>query len=62
MTEQERHALLEEMARAMEPEAWAEYDAGNGRCTNQAGWKCMDTMVHAASAIEVLVAKGIIER
>lgn len=49
-------AAIEKLARAMEPEAWAEYGAGDGVCTNDAGWKCMDSVKTAQRLIRVFPA------
>jgi hypothetical protein len=57
----DRRTLLDQVARAMEPEAWAEYDAGKGRCTNQSGWKCLDSLDHAAKALDFLEGKKLLK-
>lgn len=53
-----RGELYDELARAMEPKAWAEYDEGHGVCTNQAGWKCLESLEQAIRAITFLEKKG----
>lgn len=47
---------MNKLARAMDPEAWAEYDAGQGTCNNQAGWKCLDTIRYAQRLIRAFPA------
>jgi len=47
MTETQVEQAIDNLARAMSPDAWAEYDAGNGVCTNSAGWECIDTIKKA---------------
>lgn len=37
-------ARIDWLARLIAPEAWAEYDAGRGRCSNMAGWACLDSL------------------
>lgn len=32
------------LARLIAPEAWKEYDAGNGQCTNAAGATCIESL------------------
>jgi len=44
-------AAVTKIARAMEPEAWAEYDAGDGTCANEDGWKCIDSIKAAQRLI-----------
>lgn len=46
LTEQE-DAAVDRMARAMDPEAWGEYDDGDGRCSNGAGHACNQSIRHA---------------
>lgn len=46
------------LCRALEPEAWEEYDAGNGVCSNQAGWKCLASVEAAARAMDLLHELG----
>lgn len=53
-----RMELGDELARAMEPEAWAEYDEGNGICSNAAGWKCLESINHVAAVMNLLARKG----
>lgn len=43
----EEAIVMDKLARAIEPDAWAEYDAGNGRCSNEAGWDCMSSIKQA---------------
>lgn len=43
----EEQTAMDKIARAIEPNAWAEYDAGNGTCSNMAGWACMDSIKQA---------------
>jgi hypothetical protein len=50
-----------ELAKAMEPEAWAEYDAGNGVCTNDAGWKCLATITYATRVLDHLKKAGLLK-
>lgn len=56
----DREALGVALSRAMEPEAWAEYDAGGGRCSNQAGFKCLESLEHAGAALDHLATLGSI--
>ncbi len=49
------------LARLMEPEAWAEYDAGNGVCSNGAGWKVMASL-EAANRIIFYIRTGDVEK
>jgi hypothetical protein len=44
-------AVMDKLSRAMEPEAWVELDAGNGTCSNQAGWKCVSSIEAAKRLI-----------
>lgn len=46
------------MARAMCPDAWAEYDAGNGVCSNMAGHACVESISHASRAYRYLFEQG----
>lgn len=50
---------MDKLARAMSPESWAEYDAGNGKCTNEAGWDVVDSIEKAKRLIRAF--PGIIE-
>lgn len=43
----DEQVAMDKIARAIEPEAWAEYDAGNGVCSNQSGWACKDSIIQA---------------
>lgn len=51
--------LRDLMARAMCPDEWAEYDAGNGVCTNMAGHACLTSIAHASRAYRALFNAGI---
>lgn len=44
---------LDVLAREIEPEAWAEYDAGNGVCSRMAG---------TAALHSITVAKNVLKR
>jgi hypothetical protein len=41
------------MARLIEPEAWLEYDMGQGECSNMSGWKCSDSLRTAKRLLDV---------
>lgn len=56
----DREAIGEEIARAIAPDEWAEFDAGKGTCTNGAFWKIKDSMFAACIAMNVLSEKGAI--
>lgn len=43
---------VEALARVPEPEAWAEFDSGNGVCSNEAGWTCLDSLEQAKRALK----------
>lgn len=44
-------AAIEALSRAMAPDEWAEFDAGNGICSNAAGWEIKATIGHAKKLI-----------
>ncbi len=46
--------LRDLIARAMYPEEWAEFDAGNGVCSNNSGWKILESIKLAAAAYRCL--------
>lgn len=52
--------LGDELSRAMELEAWTEYDAGNGKCSHQSFWKILTSLDHATIVLGVLEEKGLI--
>jgi hypothetical protein len=52
----EEAEAMDKIARAMEPEAWAEYYAGNGTCTNQAGFACIGSIRSAQRLIRAYPA------
>lgn len=56
----DRMELGDQLARAMEPDAWAEYDEGNGICSNAAGWACLESIGHATRVLDLLAEKGAI--
>jgi hypothetical protein len=43
--------VMDKLARAMVPDAWKEYDEGNGVCTNMAGWACIESIKYAQKLI-----------
>jgi hypothetical protein len=51
--------LRDLMARAMCPDEWAEFDAGNGVCSNMAGWAILDSIKHASRAYRALLNAGV---
>jgi hypothetical protein len=57
----DRDKFGEEIARAMEPTAWAEYDAGKGVCSNGAGQRVLHSMVRAGLVLRLLEKKGAIQ-
>ena len=61
-TEDEREAFGMKLAKAIEPEAWQEFDAGNGVCSNDAGWKCKDSIYAARRVMDMLFADGVISK
>lgn len=52
----EEEAAIDKIARALEPDAWVEYDAGNGVCTNTAGWTCVASIKAAQRLIRAYPA------
>lgn len=42
---------IEAISRAMAPGEWAEFDQGNGVCTNAAGWEIKVTIGYAKKLI-----------
>lgn len=55
----EEERAIEAMSRAMSPDEWAEYDAGNGVCTNQCGWALKHSIIHAKRLIRAF--PGIVQ-
>ncbi len=62
LTPSERVDLGMSVARSICPEDWAECDAGNGRCSNMAGWNIKNSITSAASVLDLLEERGIIGR
>lgn len=52
-------ALRDVISRAICPEEWAEYDAGNGVCSNMAGWACMASIDQASRVYRALHGAGV---
>lgn len=53
-----REDLGEKLARAMEPDCWRDYDAGNGKVANETGWKIIDTIHYAGRVMDILETLG----
>jgi len=54
----ERQDFGDLISRAIAPHSWAEYDAGNGRCSNAAGFECVESIKAAARVIKALEESG----
>jgi len=55
-----KYQFIDEIARQMERSAWAEYDAGNGKCTNESGWRLHESLEHAQVAVAYLRDNGFL--
>src|SRR3546814_7852602 len=43
-----------QLARRLDPVAWAEFDDGNGTCSHQAGAACMNSLKQAAGILPLM--------
>lgn len=53
-----REALGMRIARAIAPDAWAEYDHGKGRCTIESGARVLESISAAARVLDTLESEG----
>jgi hypothetical protein len=54
----DREVIGDAIARAIAPLEWAEYDEGNGTCSNMAGWACIESIKAAARVMTALRKLG----
>ena len=59
--ESQNQALGMYLARAMDPEAWEEFDEGDGVCTNEAGLRIKTTIEHSVKVLYKLEEMGLID-